>query len=52
MLTEHFALRSHWTPSQLVEAENSVDPATVAPSTTLLLLFPTLTMPKFTSYES
>jgi hypothetical protein len=51
-------------PSQLVEAENSFDPATVAPakvtavsvfffavlvsSTTLLLLFPTLTMPKFT----
>jgi hypothetical protein len=51
-------------PSQLVEAENSFDPATVAPAkvttvsvfffavlvsfTTLLLLFPTLTVPKFT----
>jgi hypothetical protein len=51
-------------PSQLVEAENSFDPATVAPAkvtavpvfffdvlvktTTLPLRFPTLTVPKFT----
>jgi len=63
ILTEHLPL-GPTEPSQLVEAENSFDPATVAPAkvtavpvfffavlvsaTTLLLLFPTSTVPKFT----
>jgi hypothetical protein len=62
ILTEHLPL-GPTKPLQLVEAENSFDPATVAPSkvtavpvflfavlisfTTLLLLFPILTVPKF-----
>jgi hypothetical protein len=63
MLTEHLPF-GPTEPSQLVETENSFDPATVAPakvttvpvfffavlvnSTTLLFPFPTLTVPKFT----
>ena len=61
--TEHFCF-GPIEPSQLVEAENSFDPLTVAPAritaipvfffavlvsvTTRFLLFPTLTVPKFT----